>query len=148
MKHTFATVAAVAGLVLAGTVATAPSASAQKIPVGCASPQLINSAPIMYGVGSQTWRIGTITQYWGWCNSAKRNWAHVHLYQGNEAFGLQIAIQTRDWVMHGLKTVNDGRDFTSRPTDTLSVDTRARVSGNFWNGGLATLTPVQVTPWT
>ncbi|MGH3734332.1 MAG: hypothetical protein ACRDT6_01695 [Micromonosporaceae bacterium] len=131
-----------------GSFVLASPASAGNTPAGCASPQFINNRAIWYGVGSSSWRIGTLTQYWGWCNGGyKRNWAHVHFREGNSAFGIKIAIQKRDGSLHGYRTVDSGRDFTSRPAATMCCSTRAWVKGNFWNGGVATLS-THTTAWT
>src|SRR5690349_3232822 len=135
-------------ITVTGSFMIASPASASDTPSGCASPQLINSKAIMYSVGSSTWRIGTLTQYWGWCDGGnKRNWAHVHFNDGYSAFGVEIAIQTRDLVKHGRRTVDSGRDFTSNPAATMCCSTRAWMSGTGWDGGVMTL-GVTATAWT
>lgn len=141
-----ASATAVAALAIAGSAVLAAPAHAATSPAGCGTPHEVNRKAIMYGVGSSSWRVGTLTQYWGWCNSELRNWAHVHFSEGNSAFGVKLGIQTRDGVKHGVKTVNSGRDFTSKPTATMNRDTRAFVDGTFWNGGVATL-DFQTTAW-
>jgi hypothetical protein len=135
-----------AGVVLATSLLLTPEASAA-VPPGCGTAHEVNRAPIMYGVGSSSWRVGTIIQYWGWCNSQLRNWAHVDFSAGNSALGTRVAIQTRNGNLHGAKTHDSGTSFNSAPADTLDVDTRAYVDGNFWNGGVATLSPAQHTGW-
>jgi len=134
-----------AGVVLATSLLIAPEASAA--PAGCGTPHEVNRAAIMYSVGSSSWRVGTLIQYWGWCDSQLRNWAHVDFSAGNSAFGTRVAIQTRDGALHGAKTHDSGTSFNSAPAATINVDTRAYVDGNFWNGGVATLSPAQHTAW-
>ena len=138
--------ATVAAATLAGSAVLAAPASANDSPSGCGTPHKVNSRAITYGVGTSSWRVGTLTQYWGWCNSELRNWAHVNFWSGNSALGTRVAIQTRDGALHGAKTHDSGTSFNSAPTATINVDTRAYVDGNFWNGGVATLDP-QHTAW-
>lgn len=135
---------AAAAITAASSVAIAAPADAS--PAGCGAAHFVNNAPITQSVGSSTWRIGTLTQYWGWCNSNLRNWAHVHFSAGNSAFGTRVAIQTRNGVLHGARTVDSGDDFDSRPADTLDVSTRAYVDGVYWDGGVQSLYP-QHTAW-
>ena len=135
-----------AGLAMAAGLLITPEAAADDSPPGCGTPHEVNRSAIMYGVGSSSWRVGTLIQYWGWCDSYLRNWAHVSFSSGNSALGTRVAIQTRDGVLHGAKTHDSGTSFNSAPTATMSVDTRAYVDGNFWNGGVATLSP-QHTAW-
>ncbi|MBD3781437.1 MAG: hypothetical protein IE926_00560 [Micrococcales bacterium] len=138
--------ATVAAATLAGSAVLAAPASANDSPSGCGTPHKVNSRAITYGVGTSSWRVGTLTQYWGWCNSQLRNWAHVHFSAGNSAFGVKLGIQTKDGVRHGVRTVNSGTDFTSKPTATMDRSTRAFVDGTFWNGGVASLS-FQATGW-
>lgn len=147
MKKFLATLVAV-GVGLVGSVVIATPASASNTPSGCASPQFINKRAIMYSVGSSSWRVGTLTQYWGWCNGGyKRNWAHVHFADGYSAAGIKVAIQKRDLTKHGLRTVDSGRDFTSNPAATMCCSTRAWVKGTMFGGGVMTL-GVHTTAWT
>lgn len=146
VRAVFATALTTAALALSGGLA-APAHAADS-PAGCGTPHKVNSAPIMYYVASSETRVGTLTQYWGWCNSELRNWAHVHFSEGNSALDIQVGIQTRDGVWHGTKTVTSGRDFTSKPADTMNRDTRAVVKGSFWHGGgVATFDRTEKTAW-
>lgn len=124
-------VATVATLALATTMAGVGPASANTSPTGCGTPHFINSAPIRNEFGD---RVGTLTQYWGWCDSNLRNWAHVHLGTGS-AWSTKVSIQTRDGVRHGLKTAGYGNDFTSHATATMNRSTRARVEGTYLGPG-------------
>jgi len=134
-------------MAVVGSLVFAAPASADNTPAGCASPQFINSRAIMYSVGTSSWRIGTLRQYWGWCNGYKRNWAHITFKDGYSALDVKIAIQTRDLVKHGLKTVTSGRNFTSKPANTMCCDTRAWMRGEVWGGGVMTV-GVTTTAWT
>ncbi len=137
-----------AAATVAGSAVLAAPAQAATSPAGCGTPHKVNSAPIMYYVASSSTRVGTITQYWGWCNSQLRNWAHVHFSSGNSAIDIKVGIQTRNGTWHGTKTVTGGSDFTSKPTDTMNVDTRAVVKGTFFKGGgVATFDRTESTPW-
>ncbi len=133
-----------AGLLAAGTVALAAPAAAS--PSGCGTAHFVNNAPVMQYVGTQSWRVGTLTQYWGWCNSNLRNWAHMHFSGENYSFGTRVAIQTRDGALHGAHTADGPADFNSKPAATMNVDTRGYVDGNYWGGGVQTLY-AQHTAW-
>jgi hypothetical protein len=124
-------VAAVAASALATTMVGVGPAAANTSPSGCGTPHLINSAAIRTVHGD---RVGTLTQYWGWCNGNLRNWAHVHLGSAT-AWSTKVSIQTPDGVRHGVKVGQYGNDFTSNPTATMNRSTRARVEGTVLGGG-------------
>lgn len=133
-----------------GALALASPASASNVPAGCASPQYINSTAIKIEVASSSWRVGTLTQYWGWCDGGyKRNWAHIHFREGTSAYDVKIAIQTRDFKLHGYRTVgNNKRDFTSRPAATMCCSTRAWMKGTVFSGGGVQTIYATKTAWT
>lgn len=123
--------AAVATTALAATMLGVGPASANTSPTGCGEPHFINKTGIF-----TVWddRVGTLTQYWGWCNGNLRNWAHVHFGTG-QAWETKVSIQTPDGVKHGVKVGQYGNDFTSFPTATMDRRTRARVEGTMLGGG-------------
>ena len=123
--------AALASAVVATMMIGVSPASANQAPAGCGTPYLVNRAGIYASWGGE--RVGTLSQYWGWCNGNLRNWAHVHLDSG-QAWATRISIQTPDGVKHGVKVQDYGTDFTSQPTDTMDHRTRARVEGDVWLG--------------
>lgn len=136
--------AAVATGVVATALVGVGPASANTSPTGCGEPHLINSAAINTEFGD---RVGTLTQYWGWCNGNLRNWAHVHL-GGATAWSTKVSIQTPDGVKHGVKTAGYGNDFTSNPTATMDRSTRARVEGTVLGAGQHEYNlKVAVTSW-
>ena len=124
-------VAAVATAVLATTLAGVGPASANTSPSGCGTPHFVNSTGIF-----TVWddRVGTLTQYWGWCDGNLRNWAHVHLGSAT-AWETKVSIQTPDGVKHGVRVGRYGNDFTSSPTATMDRRTRARVEGTILGPG-------------
>ena len=123
-----AAVASVAAVTLLGGMSPA---SANDAPAGCGTPHLVNRAGIYASWGGE--RIGTLSQFWGWCNGNLRNWAHAHLDSG-QAWETKISIQTPDGVKHGAKVQQYGTDFTSNPADTMDRSTRARIEGDVWLG--------------
>ncbi len=143
MRKTTLRTSAVALAAVAAMAAGMAPASANDSPAGCGTPHLVNSAGIYASWGGQ--RIGTLSQYWGWCNGNLRNWAHVHLGSG-QAWETKISIQTPDGVRHGTRVQQYGTDFTSDPTATMDRSTRARVEGDVWLGQVEPI-DVATTGW-
>ncbi len=129
------TLAATVALTLAGSVLSAtPAAAAANVPPGCASPQEVNSKGVFRPNGN---RIGTLTQYWGWCNSEKRNWSYLTINKANSGGNfsiLETEIQTQAGGRKGNNwNVAGDWHVVSDPTNTMAQSTRAWADVRIYN---------------